>query len=133
MRLASTTVFVMNQDNWSCGSLERRRKLYWLHRRLSEPQERLSHLLCQKAYRLLYEKSPKSPESESMLKTLGLIAPDERSYSNFSWSNSTTSDLTDYPRSLRSACATVFSLVEKTDPQRSHHFLFGGENWTIEE
>ena len=99
----------------ACGSLERHyRKLHWLHRRLSEPQERLSHLLCQKAYRFLYEKSPKSLESESMLETLGLMEPDERSYSNFSWSNSTTSDSTVYPRSMRSACAMVFSLVEKT-------------------
>ena len=38
----------IGRESW-CGSLERRCKTYWLHRRLSEPQERLSHLLCQKA------------------------------------------------------------------------------------
>jgi len=109
--------------HWLCGSLERRcHKPCWLHGRLSDPQERLSHLLCQKAYELLYKKSPKRLERESysetwervLLETLGLMEPEERSCSNFSWSNSTTSDSTVDPRSLRSAYATAFSLIKKT-------------------
>jgi len=44
---------------------------------------------------------------------LGLMEPEERSCS---WSNSMTSDSTINPRSLRSACATTFSSVEKVIP-----------------
>ena len=47
-RLASTIVLVVSQDNWPCGSLERRRKLYWLHKRLSESQERLATCFVKK-------------------------------------------------------------------------------------
>ena len=64
-----------------------------------------------------------------LLETLGLMEPDERSCSNFSRSNSTTSDSSIDPRSLRSVCATAFSLVEKTIPQRSRHLLFPLKNW----
>ena len=54
---------------WLYGSLERYcHKPCWLLMRLSDPQERLSYLLCQKAYVLLFEKSLKRLESESHLR-----------------------------------------------------------------
>ena len=44
---------------------------------------------------------------------LGLMEPDERNCSYFSWSNSMTNDSTADPRSLRLTCTATFISVEK--------------------
>jgi len=64
-----------------------------------------------------------------LLETLGLMEPNERSCSHFSWSNLKTNDSTVDPRSLRSACVMTFSSVEKTFPNRVAIFCFLRKNW----
>jgi len=54
-----------------------------------------------------------------LLVTFGFLEPEERNSSNFSWSNSKISDSTVDPRNLASACATIFSSIEKTVPAES--------------
>ena len=54
---------------------------------------------------------------------LGLMEPEERSCSNFSWSNSTTSDLTVDPSSLSSLRYGLL-IGKENIPQRSSHHLF---------
>jgi len=107
--------------HWPCGSLERHCcKPCWLHGRLSEPQEMLSYFVkkCM-GFSLRSLRRDLRAVSEDTLRycrvDLGLMEP-ERSCSNFSWSNSMTSDSTIDPRSLKSTCAMAFSSVEKIFP-----------------
>jgi len=115
--------------HWPCGSLERRcHKSCWLHGRLLESQERLSHLLCQKAYRLLLRSLRKDLRA-SLVEILWLMEPEKRSCSNFSWSNSTTRNLTVDPRSLRSGLHYSLLIGRENSPQQSHNLLFSRKNW----